>query len=147
VRLSAPPVHVLSRAMLAQLDAALAAVEADAGVSAVVLASSGPSVFSAGLDIREFAAPTSETALREYSRAVRDVFLRLWVHAKPVIAAIRGAAPAGGCWLALQVSGEWGGGGGKWFIGPACGCGADLEPSTAHLPFSTLARRRTTASW
>ena len=43
------------------------------------------------------------TRLREYLSKVQDVFLALYGFPKPIVAAITGAAPAGGCWLALLV--------------------------------------------
>ena len=48
--------------------------------------------------------PSSSTVIRKcrYIKAVQDVFVELYNYPKPVIAAIGGAAPAGGCWLALQ---------------------------------------------
>ena len=98
------PVNALSADVLGELAAALRAAAADRGCAALVLASAagGAGPFSAGLDVREMAG-ASEAAFARFWGAVQDVFLALWTHPKPVAAALEGAAPAGGCWLALQA--------------------------------------------
>jgi enoyl-CoA hydratase/carnithine racemase len=74
-------------------------------------------VFSGGLNIAEFHKPDRQQLL-EYIHLVYRLFLSVYIHNKPVIAAITGAvalnlsvmwhagcsvgaAPAGGCWLSL----------------------------------------------
>jgi 3,2-trans-enoyl-CoA isomerase len=103
VVLNAPPVNALGTAVLGELAAALRAAAADGGVRALVLASaSAPGVFSGGLDIAEMAG-ASEAGFARFWREVQGLFLTLWPLGKPVVAAVEGAAPAGGCWLALQA--------------------------------------------
>lgn len=97
--LSAPPVNTLSRAMLSELRHHLEETAGDTAVRGVVL-SSRCRAFSAGLDITEFRTPTEER-FAGYLAAISAVFRALYLHPKPVAAAIVGAAPAGGCWLAL----------------------------------------------
>lgn len=102
VVLNAPPVNALSSAVLGELAAALRGAAGDPSVRAVVLASaSAPGVFSGGLDIAEMAG-AGEAEFSRFWGAVQDVFLTLYPLRKPVAAAVEGAAPAGGCWLALQ---------------------------------------------
>jgi len=101
--LAAPPVNALSADVLHALAAELRAAADDKGCAALVLASAagGAGPFSAGLDVREMAG-AGAPAFARFWTGVQDVFLALWTHPKPVVAALEGAAPAGGCWLALQ---------------------------------------------
>ena len=49
-----PPVNALADAVLEELEAAAARLEAETGVRAVVLTGSGDKAFLAGADLREF---------------------------------------------------------------------------------------------
>lgn len=97
----------LVRALLERLDA----IEADAGARAVVLTGAG-SVFSSGADLaslRELAGRSSEDNKADSALLARLVH-RLYTFPKPVVAAVEGAAVAGGAGLAtacdLVVAGE-----------------------------------------
>ncbi len=92
--LSAPLVTALAR----ELEAA----GADAAVRAVVLAGAGRH-FSAGADLaalEAIAAGGDEAAAREDTRRLRRLFEILLDHPKLTVAAVHGAAVAGGCGLA-----------------------------------------------
>jgi len=102
LRLSAPPVNVLSREVLSDLLTKLQSLRGDENVHGVVLSSGRPGIFSAGLDIMELLKPDPKR-IREYLSLVQNVFLSLYIFPKPVVAAVVGAAPAGGCWLACQA--------------------------------------------
>ena len=91
--------NALSRALKAELSDALARVQADAGVRALVLTGAGES-FSAGQDLNEakdLDGPGAEEWVREYERLYAQ-FRALDI---PVIAAVRGWAMGAGCQLAL----------------------------------------------
>lgn len=100
LRLARPPVNALDPWVCAALaDAIHASVEA--GAHALVL-SGGPKVFSAGLDVPYLLALGDDRAALsaawgEFFRAARA----LAGCAVPVVAALAGHAPAGGCVLAL----------------------------------------------
>ena len=108
--LNSPPVNALSSEVLYALAAEIRAANEDKTCKGLILASSSsaspplvlPPVrpFSAGLDVREMAGASEETFTRFWS-GVQEVFIALWPSAVPVVAAIDGPAPAGGCWLGL----------------------------------------------
>jgi methylglutaconyl-CoA hydratase len=92
--------NAISPQMMEELGAALD--EAAAGpVRAVILTGEGRA-FCAGMDLdllRSSASASPEETL-EAAREMARVFLRLYRFPKPVIAAVNGAAVAGGCGLA-----------------------------------------------
>jgi enoyl-CoA hydratase len=90
--------NALSFGLLAELVAALEALDADADVRAIVLTGAGERAFAAGADIKEMADATPE------SLAVRGGFGHwdeLRSIRKPIVAAVRGFALGGGCELAM----------------------------------------------
>jgi len=104
LRLQRPPVNSLSLEALSSLADSLAEAESDKACRAVVLASSSPKVFSAGLDITEMHEPDPER-LRSFWRALQQVWLKLSTSRVATVAAIEGHSPAGGCMLAMSC--DW----------------------------------------
>jgi enoyl-CoA hydratase len=99
VRLNRPKaLNALSRALVADLNAALAAFEGDADIGAVIVTGS-EKAFCAGADIREVAGA-------DFVTAYRDDPIREWDRVaecrKPLIAAVAGYALGGGCELAMM---------------------------------------------
>jgi enoyl-CoA hydratase len=94
-----PPVNALSRAVLGALNDAVAGLEKDPTLRAVVVASDVPQ-FSAGADLKELAGldPADAPALVREGQAVFERIARLPV---PTIAAVHGFAVGGGFELAL----------------------------------------------
>lgn len=93
VTLDNPPVNALSQAVRQALWDAVATLDADPGVRAVVLLCAGRS-FIAGADVSEFDKPPMEPHLP-------DLVARIEAAAKPWVAAIHGSALGGGFEVAL----------------------------------------------
>lgn len=93
VTVNNPPVNALSAAVRQGLFAAIEQADADADTQAVLIVSEGKT-FIAGADIREFGKPPVPPSLP-------DVCNRIEACAKPVVAALQGAALGGGLEVAL----------------------------------------------
>ena len=93
VTIDNPPVNALGQALRQQLWDAVAALDADAAVQAVLLICAGRT-FIAGADVSEFGKPPVAPHLP-------DVVARIEAAAKPWVAAIHGAALGGGFEVAL----------------------------------------------
>ncbi|KAF0699552.1 Aste57867_9889 [Aphanomyces stellatus] len=100
MRMNRPPVNSLNLELLQSLDATLASLETDKSIKGVVLASSNPKIFSAGLDLLELHRPDT-TRLREFWRSLQHLYMRLYMSPLATVAAIEGHSPAGGCALAM----------------------------------------------
>jgi enoyl-CoA hydratase len=97
-----PPLNLITRELLQELDTALATLEqAEPGdVRVVVVTGSGERAFSAGSDVREFEAQRGPDG-RERHVLEQRVSSRLACLPMPTIAAIEGNALGGGLELAL----------------------------------------------
>jgi methylglutaconyl-CoA hydratase len=102
--------NALSPALLQALGARLNALEVDTSVRAIVLTGNG--MFSSGADLEHLRAlaENSSEANKADSNQLANVLMRLYTFPKPVIAAVEGAAIAGGAGLAtacdLIVAGQ-----------------------------------------
>ena len=92
--------NALNRAMVAELDEAVAAAGGDEAVNAVVLTGAGEKAFVAGADISELNT-LGPVEAKEFALKGQAVFNRIERLRKPVIAAVNGFALGGGCELAM----------------------------------------------
>jgi len=99
IALDNPPANAMDAAFMAAIRAALAEVQS-AGAKAIVI-SGRPGMYSGGVDVPGLLQADRETVLNfwvEFLTLMREVAAA----EVPVIAAITGHAPAGGCVLALH---------------------------------------------
>jgi methylglutaconyl-CoA hydratase len=94
--------NALSRALIAELDEAVQKANADDSARAIVLTGAG-NVFCAGMDLAELQGSLDiapeETPVWDDALALGTLYQRIYTSAKPSIAAINGAAVAGGAGL------------------------------------------------
>lgn len=101
LHMQSPPVNSLSLDFLTEFCIAVEKLEMDRSCRGLIITSSQPKVFSAGLDIMEMFGRSPERCA-EFWRAVQDMWLKLYGSNMAVIAAINGSSPAGGCLLSLS---------------------------------------------
>jgi enoyl-CoA hydratase/carnithine racemase len=106
LRIDRPPLNALSRAVMEELGAAVAAATTDPEARALVIAG-GDKALAAGADVTELGSDETARGLTTAFRHGLDALVGL---PRPVIAAIRGFALGGGLELALacdlRVAGE-----------------------------------------
>ncbi|MEX1311512.1 MAG: enoyl-CoA hydratase-related protein [Candidatus Sulfomarinibacteraceae bacterium] len=92
--------NALNVATVAELAEAVAAIDADQTVDAVVITGAGEKAFVAGADISELATLGPMEA-KEFALRGQMVFRAVERLTKPVVAAVNGFALGGGCELAM----------------------------------------------
>jgi methylglutaconyl-CoA hydratase len=95
--------NAISPQMIQELLAALKAIE-ESGARVAILTGAGKA-FCAGMDLealKDFPSQSSEQIIVD-ARRIAAMFLRLYTFPKPLIAAVNGAAVAGGCGIATFV--------------------------------------------
>ena len=93
--------NALSAALRVELAQVMRAVEADDTVRAVVLTGAGERAFTAGLDLKELGADTSNLGAANATSADQNPVRAIEHCTKPVIGAINGVAITGGFEVAL----------------------------------------------
>jgi enoyl-CoA hydratase/carnithine racemase len=92
--------NALSRTLIAELGAALAAAEADPGARVIVLAGAGDRAFCAGADLKGVGDRGTTLQARESFGGFARILEALGTMKTPVVAQVHGHALAGGCGLA-----------------------------------------------
>lgn len=101
VTIDNPPLNALSAALLAELEAEVDALDAEAGVRAIVLRGAGERAFVAGADIKEFPALREAASEGGAARGLQSLGHRMDAAGTPFVAAIRGYCLGGGLELAM----------------------------------------------
>jgi methylglutaconyl-CoA hydratase len=93
--------NAISQEMMADIQSALDAVEKNHATRVVIFTGAGKA-FCAGMDLDKLAALATQTAAenQEDSRRIAKLLRRIWAFPRPTIAAVNGAAYAGGCGIA-----------------------------------------------
>jgi enoyl-CoA hydratase/carnithine racemase len=99
VTLNRPPANAISEQLVKDLAAALASVETDEGVRAVIVTGAGDRIFCAGADLGSAFAGGDMAAFIRFGNGVLRKIERF---PKPVIAAMNGHALGGGCEIAMS---------------------------------------------
>jgi len=104
IRLAGPRGNALSDEMVSDLSSALRTVGGEPEVKAVLLASAHPKLFCPGLDLVSL-SEINRTEMGAFMLNFATLLTDLFALKKPVVAAVNGAAVAGGCLLALTA--DW----------------------------------------
>ncbi len=102
LRLDKPRGNAIDEALVAALGHAALELEQDDAVRGVLLASAHPKLFCPGLDLVALAG-YDRAALERFMLGFADTVWALYSLPKPLLAAVSGAAVAGGCLLALTA--------------------------------------------
>jgi enoyl-CoA hydratase/carnithine racemase len=102
LRLDKPRGNAIDEALLDDLLAARAELAADAALRGILLASAHPKLFCPGLDLVAL-YPYDRAAMERFMAKFGEAMMALYALEKPVVAAVSGAAVAGGCILALTA--------------------------------------------
>ena len=101
VTIDNPPMNALSAALLDELEAEIDALDADAGVRAIVLRGGGDRAFVAGADIKECPALRETASEGGSARGIQRLGHRMDAADTPFVAAIHGYCLGGGLELAM----------------------------------------------
>lgn len=93
--------NALSKALRSELAGVMRDVDTDEAVRAVVLTGTGERAFTAGLDLKELGADTSNLGAANATNIEENPVLAIEQCSKPVIGAINGVAITGGFEVAL----------------------------------------------
>lgn len=104
IRLAGPRGNAMSVPLVSDLSSALRTVGGEPSVRAVLLASAHPKLFCPGLDLVSLSG-IGRAEMGAYMLDFSTLLTDLFALKKPVVAAVNGAAVAGGCLLALTA--DW----------------------------------------
>lgn len=94
--------NALNEELLQELSTAMDDIGNDEEIQVLIITGAGTKAFVAGADIKQM-QPFNAVRGRSFGKMGQDVFRKVEVMAKPVIAAINGFALGGGCELAMAA--------------------------------------------
>lgn len=100
ITIDRPPANALSSGLLKELTTVLNEIEANDEIRVILIHGEGR-FFSAGADIKEFTTIDTGSEFTNLSTYGQNLFERMELFPKPIIAAIHGAALGGGLELAM----------------------------------------------
>lgn len=101
VTLNRPPANAISAQLVLDLEAAIAELEGDAAVRAVIITGAGDRIFCGGADLTSAFSGGASEDLEAFLRRGNALLRRIETFPKPVIAAVQGHATGGGCEIAM----------------------------------------------
>lgn len=103
VTIDNPPMNVLSKQVVAELDEVFTRLEEDCDVLVVILTGAGNEAFMAGADIKElpFWLEMDKDSIKKTTKDIHRVLNGIYNLSKPTIAVLNGITFGGGCELAL----------------------------------------------
>ncbi len=104
IRLAGPRGNAMSETLVSDLSTALRTVGGEPSVRAILLSSAHPKLFCPGLDLVSLSG-VGRAEMGAFMLSFSTVLTDLFALKKPVVAAVNGAAVAGGCLLALTA--DW----------------------------------------
>lgn len=127
-RFDRPPVNAIDNPLLVEAETALARLESDDDVRALVLTGAGP-CFSAGLDLKLIPSYPPEEQRRTMT-GINQLVAKLYALPIPTVAAVHGHAIAGGLVIALVCD---------YRVGTTAPCRLGLTEGRAGIPFPAVA--------
>lgn len=92
--------NALNRQLISELQLCVDEIYQQGTIRAAIITGKGPKAFAAGADIAEFSGLTRSQG-EELARKGHELFNRIELAPKPIIAAVNGFALGGGCELAM----------------------------------------------
>lgn len=95
-----PPANSLNLQMNEAISTSIKDIESNPKIQSVILTSTNPKIFSAGLDVSELVNPDIDR-LPLFWNSLQQVYIELYGSRLATIGVIQGHAPAAGCFLAM----------------------------------------------
>ena len=95
-----PPANSLNLQMNEAISTSIKDIESNPKIQSVILTSTNPKIFSAGLDVSELVNPDIDR-LPLFWNSLQQVYIDLYGSKLATIGVIQGHAPAAGCFLAM----------------------------------------------
>jgi enoyl-CoA hydratase len=92
--------NALNKTVISELDEVITELYDNPGIAGAIITGKGPKAFAAGADIAEFKG-LDETGGKAMAKRGHEVFNKIEMSPKPIIAAVNGFALGGGCELAM----------------------------------------------